>query len=173
MNYLLIIIISFFGLSSSTQIQQQDSIYIHRILEQGTVMGQLLVAKDYKLLCKYVYPPVIEKYGSEDKMIGLMKQVLEQMEITGYTILNVSVVDPLSIVHFKDEIQCALSQNIEMKIPTGREMLHSGLIGISADNGENWTFIDTQGKELKALQTFFPNLSDSLVLPEKREPEKL
>jgi hypothetical protein len=155
------------------QIQQQDSTYILKVQQQGTKMCQLLIAKDYKSFIKYSYPPVIEMLGGEEKMIEKMTQLLEQMAIGGYIILNGSIEKPLKIVHLKDELQCALAQNMEMKVPAGREMIHSSLIGISTDKGENWTFIDTQNKDLKAMQALFPNLSDSLVMPEKREPELL
>lgn len=155
------------------QIPQQDSIYIHRVQEQGTEMCKLLIAKDYKAFSKFTYPPVIVMIGGEEKMIEKMTQQLDQMAIDGYVILNASIVKPLRIVHLKDELQCTLAQNIEMKVPTGREMIHSSLIAISTDKGENWTFIDTQNKDIKKLQVLYPNLSDSLVMLEKKEPEAL
>lgn len=52
----------------------------------------------------------------------------------------------------------------------GRLISKSILIGISKNNGEDWTFIETSGKNLKTLQSTFKDLSDNLVIPEETKP---
>ena len=46
----------------------------------------------------------------------------------------------------------------------------STLIAISNDKGENWYFVDTTGKDIKALQKLLPNLSDDLKIPKMTQP---
>jgi hypothetical protein len=57
-----------------------------------------------------------------------------------------------------------------MKVPGGRVTSNASLIGISSDNGNNWTFIDTHGADLKTIQKSIPGLSNELLLPEKEKP---
>ncbi|MEP7165857.1 MAG: hypothetical protein ABI741_14240 [Ferruginibacter sp.] len=170
MKYLLTIFFSLLTFFSTAQIDQADSISLGIVEKQGTEMAKLLLAKDYKAFAKYTYQPIIEMTGGEEKMIELIKQSFDQMETGGYSFINFTIEKPLTIVHFNNTLQCALIENIEMKVPKGRLTSKSTLIGISSDKGQNWTFIDTHGADLKTLQKTLSGLSNDLVIPEKQQP---
>jgi len=170
MKYLLTLFLSFVALFSFAQVDQADSASISTAGKQGTEMARLLLAKDYTAFAKFTYPPVKKMAGSEEKLIELLKSSIANLESQGISIINCSVENPEKIIHFKNTLQCTLIQNIEMKVPNGRMMAKSALIGISANNGKNWTFVDTHGSDLKTLQKNIPGLSNSLNIPEKQEP---
>jgi len=170
MKYLLTIFFNFLAFFSTAQIEQADSISLNIAEKQGTEMAKLLLAKDYKAFAKYTYKSILDMAGGEEKMIELIKQSFDQMETEGYSFINFTIEKPLTIIHFNNTLQCALTENIEMKVPKGRLTTKSTLIGISEDSGQNWTFIDTHGANLKTLQETISGLSNNLIIPEKQQP---
>lgn len=170
MKYLLAFSFMFTFLFSSAQTEQVDSTSFNIVEKQGTEMARVLLAKDYKAFAKYTYQPVIEMAGGEEKMIELLKQTFDQMETEGYSFTSFTIEKPVTIIRFNNTLQCTLIQHIELKVPAGRLTTRSALIGISKDDGQNWTFIDTHGADLKTLQKTLSGLSDNLMLPEKQDP---
>ena len=164
------ILLSFFFFSATAQIDPPDSIYISTIVKQGTIMTKALLAKDYVTFAKYTNPTIVKMAGGEDKMIGLIRSQMEKYQLQGFTILDCSVESPLNIIHSHGALQCILLENLEMKVPTGRITTSSVLIGISNDKGKNWTFIETQGKDLKTMKESIRDLSDVLVIPKVKKP---
>ena len=133
-------------------------------------MVKSLFEKDYKTFAKYTYPAIVKMIGGEDKMAQKLKKSFEQMESQGISFTNCSIETPTLFVRCKNEIQCTITENIEMKVPQGRLVTKSTLIGISSDNGATWTFIDTQGKDVKNLRLNLPNLCESLIIPPNDQP---
>lgn len=170
MKYLLTLLFATFIHFSFAQIEPADSIFIPNIKSQGDTMAKLLITKHYKAFARYAYPSIIKKAGGEENMVQLIKQTFDKLEEQGILILNCTISIPTNIVHSKRTIQCVLTEIIEMKVPNGHLTANSNLIGISIDNGGNWTFIDTHGKDLKTLQLSLPELSDSLVMPIQPTP---
>ncbi|MEX0314298.1 MAG: hypothetical protein AB3N18_08985, partial [Allomuricauda sp.] len=68
-----------------------------------------------------------------------------------------------------NELQCSLTQIIVMQTPRGKIESEYTLIGISKDNGQNWTFIDTSGKDKETMLKYFPNLHNDIVIKPKKQ----
>lgn len=49
----------------------------------------------------------------------------------------------------------------------GQPVTESTLIAISTDNGKNWYFVDTPGKDIQTMKKALPNLSGELVIPKE------
>jgi hypothetical protein len=166
---------TFLNSTSFAQIQQSDSIHISSVEKQGSIMTKLFLAKDYKEFVKYVYQPSIDVIGGKEKMIELIQESVNQLATNGFYITNCSVEKPEKIIYFKNELQCTFVEYVEMKVYRGgrikgRLISKSILIGISKNNGEDWSFIETLGRDLKTLQRTFNDLSDNLVIAEETEP---
>lgn len=170
MKKLLTLILLLPFLFSKAQVVPADSTLIPIVEKQGTAMAKLLLAKDYSAFVKYTYPPILKMAGGEAKMTALIKQSFKQIEDQGYKILKVSIENPTGIIHFGKKLQCSVTQLLEMKVPNGRIVSKSTLIGNSDNNGKNWTFLDTHGATLQELQKTIPGLSNDLIIPEKTEP---
>jgi hypothetical protein len=140
------------------------------IKEQAELMGKLLLSKDFKSFAKYTYPKILDMLGGEEKMIATLENGSKEMEAQGMGILSVTVGEPSAIITAGKELQCTLPETLEMKVPNGKLKTKSTLIGISNDNGKNWYFIDTSGKDIKTLQQALPNLSGELVIPVQGQP---
>lgn len=160
----------FFSFSAFAQSTASDSVAISNCETQGNMMAKLLFEKKYDAFIKYMYAPLLKLAGGADNMTRAVKKSMDDLETQGYSFTNISIDKPATIIHTDKTLQCVVMQHIEMKVPGGRVTSNASLIGISNDNGKNWTFIDTHGADLKTLQKSIPALSNQLSLPEKEKP---
>ena len=93
-----------------------------------------------------------------------------QIKSKGIVINSIVFNPPSEIVKNKNELQCTISQHTELKPAKGRVITYTTLIAISTDNGKSWKFIDTSNRDIKAIRTVFPNLSNKITLPPKQKP---
>jgi len=140
------------------------------ILEQADHMGRLFIAKDYAAFIKYTHPAVLAQMGGEEKLLQTVKESFSALEAEGVTFLNVTFTAPSLVVVHDNELQCTLSQAIEMKVVGGTMTVYATLIAVSRDGGKNWYFVDTAGNDLQNMGRLISNLSPALVLPEAMEP---
>ena len=109
--------------------------------------------------------------GGVDIMAAYMEKSLKKMEEEeGFSISKVTIENSSKIIRIKNQIQCTLTEIIEMKHSDGKLIQKSTLIAISNDQGKTWGFIDTHGKSLKELQVTLKELSNELVIPKLQEP---
>ncbi len=170
MKYLQTIILTFAYFLSSGQNNYNDSISISNVLIQGNKMANELLNKNYEAFAKYTYKPIIDMAGGEKQIVEIIENGMKGIEAEGLFFTKCSIEKPENIIHINEELQCTVFETIEMKTPKGRMVTKSILIGISIDNGQNWTFIDTSNKDLQKLKEVLPNLSDKLVIPKKEKP---
>ena len=171
MKFFLSITLTFFLSASYAQVPLTDSIRLSNAERDGKMMAKLLLEKNYKEFAKYTYPGVVALFGGAEKIAEVIKSSMEEIEEEGFTFTSCSVERPTGLIYTENEIQCTITQLLEMKTPTGRVVSKSTLIGISGNKGESWTFVDSQGKDIKTLQEILPNLSDDLVIPTKERIE--
>jgi hypothetical protein len=164
---LLFILVSFISIA---QTERVDPIRLN-VEKQAALMGKLFLAKDFKGFTKYIYPVILEKAGGAAVMVKSMEAGLKDMEKDGLLLHNVTIGKCSNIIHFNNELQCTLSQELEMKTPEGRLIITTSLIGISTDDGKNWTFFDTHDQDLETLKNVLPNLSSDLVIPKSQAPQ--
>ena len=154
-----------------SQTPSADPISQLNAIKDGTSMAKLLLKRNYKGFTAFTYAPIIKMAGGLDKMASYMEQSFKGMEGEGFTIANVIVEKCSKIIHTQTQLQCTLSEVIELKHSDGKLIQKSTLIGISNDKGATWTFIDTHGETLKKLQETIKELSNELVIPKQEEPE--
>lgn len=170
MKNLITVLLLFFSFSVFAQTSSADSVAISNCETQGNIMAKLLFEKNYDAFIKYTYQPLLKLAGGAANMTKAVKKTMDDLEVQGYSFTNISIDKPGKIVHADKMLQCVVQQHIEMKVPGGRITSNASLIGISSDNGNNWTFIDTHGANLKTIQKSIPGLSSQLLIPEKEKP---
>lgn len=114
---------------------------------------------------------IVKRFGGREKLIETMNASRDntQPDIEDTVIEAPSQMQkstPPSVRTF-----AIVPQTVAVKVPEGRLMLKSYLLGVSADDGRTWKFVD--GVELdrpKAL-TLFPDLPEGFTLPKVGEPE--
>ncbi|HYV34402.1 MAG TPA: hypothetical protein VE988_01785 [Gemmataceae bacterium] len=132
-------------------------------------VNNALVKEDYAKVIDLTYPKVIELGGGREKMIGALKASMSDLKTKGFALMSNKVDDPSEPVAAGDELFIVVTYLLEMKAPGGKLLQKSFVVGISPDQGRNWTFIDG-GTDVAKVRQFLPNLPERLKLPEQQPP---
>lgn len=137
---------------------------------QLQLMKKYFLVEDYAKFANFTNPKIIEMFGGKAKMNETTKNLMLKMKDEGFSFIDINFKDPSKFIKKGNEIQFTITQQLLMNTPNGKLVGNSTLIGISKDNGKNWTFIDSAGKSKEAIRKIFPNMSPNLVLiPKKQE----
>lgn len=164
-----IALFSFFIANSQSDSLQK--LYSGAVEKQSAEMAMFFKKKNYKDFANYTHPEVIKLIGTKSKMIEVTENALKKMEGDGYEIIDVSVESPSQFLKEGVEIQCVLIQTIITNTPQGKIKSKTSLIGVSQNDGGNWFFVDSKGKEIEILRKTIPSLSSKLNIPKKENPE--
>ncbi|WP_153395431.1 hypothetical protein [Chryseobacterium vaccae] len=138
------------------------------VLKQAYEMRQAFMNKNYDVFSSYVHEGVIKMMGGKKKMINVSVAAMDTMNKQGYHFKKVDFSDVSDIITVKNEQQAVVHQKIQMDTPKGNINADYYMIAVSGNNGKNWKFIDTSGKDIQTMRKYFPNLSSQLVIPKKK-----
>lgn len=153
---------------------QSDSLlklYSAIVEKQCTEMAFLLKNKNYEAFLNYTHPDAIKAIGSKNKAIEITESTFSKLESAGCSIDKIFIENPCQFLQEGLELQCIVTQILEMKTPKGNVRGKSTFIGVSQNNGKNWFFVDSKGKEIEVLRKTIPSLSSKLIIPKKENPE--
>ena len=149
-----------------------SSIFLPAIRERTTQLGTTLMAKDYQTFATLNHPKLQELVGGADELAKTIEGEMKQMEASGFVIIKCEFGDAFNFVECEGEIQCVVTQIMEMKMPErGRIISRSYLVGISSDAGNTWYFLDVQNMGIEEAKKMFPNLCKDLQIPPKSSPQ--
>ena len=133
-------------------------------------MANFLMKEDYQSFVKYNHPQITEMMGGTKKMVNALEKMINEMKSQGASFSSIKFGQPFEFIRTEYEFQCLIPQTLEVKVPNGKMVTVSALIAVSMDEGKNWFFIDTGGKDLIAVRYIVPTLSGELILPIKQKP---
>lgn len=167
---LLVSIISF-GFVGAQTIDSDSIQQKMNVKSDGDSMCSYFLYKDFNNFIRFTYPKLLEMYGGKEKLLGILDKGTKEMEASKEAYLKVEIGEPSTILSVGDELQCTLPQTIELRQATGKAIIKTTLIAISANKGLSWYFIDTHNNNITNMQGYLPNLSSKLVLPKTEKPE--
>jgi hypothetical protein len=129
--------------------------------------------KDYLKVLELTYPKVVETGGGREKMMATMQDEIKGMETEGVVLLSTTPSPPINFVHEAGSIYAVVPITVKIKAQDGIYQTEGTLIGISADGGSSWTFIDAAGEDEKKLRMLLPSTLEKLKLPEEKPPVKI
>lgn len=138
---------------------------------QAMDMGSALMKNDFETFVKYMHPNVVAYAGGKEKMKTKMDSVYSAMKLFGVSFKRYSIGSPGEIVNYKDQLQAVLPEITTIKTPLGELTAETSMIVISADNGKNWWFIDTNVYKADKLKNILPDISPQLVIPPQKQPK--
>jgi hypothetical protein len=143
------------------------------VKRQGDSMARALISHDNDLFIRFTYLGLVKKMGGEEAYAALLEKSMEDISAGGFTITETTVDPPTTIVRQKETLQCTVNEHITMKSEQGTIKSLSTLIAVSADEGLTWRFLDTSGATLDDMRAIFPELSTTLIIPKKEQPQFL
>ena len=144
-----------------------------RLTIQAKELIDALLRKDLDRFIDLTHPKVVELGGGREKMRATMKQQLEQTEAEGVVVLASSIGTPTQVIHDSGSIYVVMPNTLKVKAQAGTFQTESTLIGVSGDNGVNWTFVDASGKDDGELKKILPGVADKLNVPTAKQPVKV
>jgi hypothetical protein len=143
------------------------------LVAQAQEVNDAFRRRDFARMVDMTYPKVVEAAGGRDKMISALAKGLKEMETEGVSVLASTAAAPTQIVHVSGWIYAVVPTSLKVKAKDGVFQTESSMIGLSSDNGANWTFIDAGGKDHTQLMTMLPAKVDKLNLPLEKDPVKI
>ena len=140
---------------------------------QAKRMANGLITGDFTTFIHYLHPKVVQVSGGADGMRQQLMKMTRQLSIANMSFESVSVDSLSNFIKAGPTLQATIQQHTTMKVPDGRAVATSTLIGMSSDNGAHWKFVDTNHKTLADMRQLLPNLSTALVIPPQQAPVHL
>lgn len=141
-----------------------------RIRKGAEENSAALAAGDYDRVVDFTYPKVVEMIGGRKKMIEILRRLAEDMKSHGTAILGADVSEPKEVVASGSKRFAIIPTVVRMKVPEGTLRSKGFLLGISADEGKTWTFIDGAGITKEKLALVLPEFPPQLTLPSREPP---
>jgi hypothetical protein len=154
---------------ASTLASDQDRA-LRFVKKKAGETSQALVKGDYDRVVDLTYPVIVEKLGGRTKMIRLLKSGREEMKSKGFDFRSVTVQAPAALIQSEPDVFAIVHTSVEMSVPRGKLTQKSFLIGISADKGKSWTFIDGVNLDAKKIKQILPRFPENTKLPDKQKP---
>jgi hypothetical protein len=139
--------------------------------EQARAACDALVRGDLDKFVGLTNPKLVQAMGGRDRLIELLKAGQKDMAKQGIQLLSTSIQARIELAQGGDDWFAILPYDLEMSVPQGRALVRTWLLGISPDQGKNWTFVDGGKLNADAVKRLFPNFPDKLTLPAKQQPQ--
>src|SRR5262249_13009538 len=133
-------------------------------------LNDALLKGDYARIADLTHAKVIESTGGRDKMIEQMKTIMKQLKDKGVEVVGVKLEPVADPVKGSDGLYIVAPFELEMKVPDGKMRSKTFVIGVSPDQGKNWTFVNGD-LDIKQVKQMLPNLPAELKLPERQVPK--
>jgi hypothetical protein len=138
---------------------------------QAEAMSKAVLDRDHETLADYTHPRIVEAAGGRNKLIERVRQMMKEMDESGFQMVANEVGDPGEPVVEGGTAYVILPTTLRLKGPKVRGVAESYLLGISTDGGKTWRFADGAGlSKPEERKRVFPDLPVDLHLPEKKLP---
>ncbi|HVM87789.1 MAG TPA: hypothetical protein VMT76_06340 [Puia sp.] len=159
-----LIVLAFFQFAEAQNLQTI-------IKTQAMEMAKSLIKNDFVSFIKYLPPKIIEYAGGQQKLKSTMDSTHQAMKQFGVSFKKIMIGNPGAIISYKKQLQCVVPQSTDLQSLLGEMHIETSLVAISADNGRNWFFVDTNVYRADRLKSLLPDLSPRLVIPLQQEPK--
>ena len=152
--------------------QTIDKTETQQVKQLAKQMAQATKSGDYKKIIGLTYDKVVENLGGQEKALETVQQQMEGLKQQGVKITQFQVRDPKPMVNSTDHQFVLLPTQTTMEIGNVTVQMDSYLLGISADQGKTWKFVDGAGLASEDQQKkILPPLPEKFQLPAPKQPK--
>jgi hypothetical protein len=139
---------------------------------QAEELAKAFDRQDYESVASLTYPKLVELMGGREGMAAILRRSMKQAEETeNVKLISTMVGEPGGIIRVERQLFAIVPTTLRMKVPEGVLVGKAFMIGVSEDNGENWTFVDgSGGRNEEKMKTLLPAAVGKLKLPELKPP---
>ena len=149
-----------------------EQIKKNRLKDQAQQLCDAVLAADYNTVANLTYPKLIEVMGGRETYMSAIAQAMKETQSNVFRVVAVEVGEPRDAVEVGGESYAIVPTTMKMKVPEGTLVGEAFMIAVSRDGGQNWTFVDSGGRNLdqRMLKTLFPLAAEKLRIPETKRP---
>ena len=141
------------------------------VKDQARAACDALVRGDLDKFVGLTNPKLVQAMGGRERLIELLKTGQKEMAKQGIQLLSASMQSRVELAQGGDDWFAVVPYDLEMSVPEGRALVRTWLLGVSPDQGKNWTFVDGGKLNAAAVKEMFPNFPAKLTLPAKQQPQ--
>jgi hypothetical protein len=132
----------------------------------------LLAADDDKIVA-CMPQQALALAGGREQTIADMRRGRAQMNRDGVAFEAADIQPPKDVISSGGELFAVLPERLTMRVPKGRVVQDSYLLGISLDEGTSWKFVDGATLSHRNVSMLFPSFPSTLTLPVVAEPRPM
>ena len=126
--------------------------------------------RDYGAAIDLTNPKFVKMMGGRESALKIMKKEHDGMAAGGITYNPPKVEEPSELRQTKDGLFCLVHHTIRMKAK-GRSVAVKGmLLGVSTDDGKNWTFLEAANGE-QFVRKLVPEIPADFKFPKVDQKE--
>lgn len=151
--------------------QQPKTIDRERLKQQAQELSDAMVNGNYARAADLTYPKLVRLIGGRTQFIAAVEKEMAEIKSDQFRLSSITVGEPQDIIHVQRQHYAIVPTTMRFKVREGTLVGEAYMIGISADGGKNWTFIDSAKSSNKdQLRTLVGPAADKLKLPEEKRP---
>ena len=149
--------------------ETKDTELLKQVRKQAQVMVDATLKGNYETVIKLTFEPALESIGGSEKALETVKKQMAQMKAGGMEIENFKLGEPEKIARTSEYEFVVIPTSTQITIPNADVTADSYLLGISADKGKTWLFVD--GTALSPQPKWLPTLPEKFELPKPTPPK--
>lgn len=110
------------------------------------------------------HPTIVKQLGGRKEAVAATKEIMKTLTDKGITFTSLKSGVPSDPVRSGKATYILVPTTLEMKAPQGRIVGTSFVLGVSADAGKTWGFIEGAAGEADIRESF-PDIPKALVFP--------
>jgi hypothetical protein len=139
--------------------------------KQAALMFNALVRGDLEAVVTYTHPKAVTLMGGKQKFMSMMEKMMSALRARDLRLRSATVSAPQQLVEAgPGRVQVIIPTELVLRSPTTSLHQPGFLLGLSADGGKAWKFIDTSLADADALRKAFPECSRQLKIPSRPKP---
>jgi hypothetical protein len=129
---------------------------------------QAMLRQDYRRMADLTHSAVVNGLGGRARFIQHLDEFAAEMKGGGFGVADMVLSEPSELVESRGSVYAVVPFDAHLTGPGGTTGVKpSYLIGVSADGGAGWTFVDGEGLrgDRATLLSVLPDFPDRLALP--------
>jgi hypothetical protein len=128
-----------------------------------------LMANDGARVLDLTLDRVVAKMGGKQTALNLLQKSTAEMKTKGLVLEDAKVGAPLPPQKIGTWTVSVIPETLTLRTPTAKAQQESHLLGISADEGKTWKFMDLGPITEEQLFGLYPELKGQFTMPAKKQ----
>jgi len=140
---------------------------------QAKECKEAFLRKDFSRYADLTYTRWVEATGGKERFEKNLARDMKDAEATGLKYLSFTLDAPSQIIRDSGNLYAVLPIHMTVRSRDGTFRSYDCMIGVSSDDGHNWTFFDVGAFGRNGVSVVIGEVANKLELPPEKKPVKL